>query len=157
MIKLKVILFYFNASYAWVLFLSFPLASFFNTFCPAQITFSMFQVTFSDQSLSVLNSLAQAEQLNLMEKLSSLTNDILVGTENDIGSFQRNGKVFYRLRLDELRIYFEKVNIALHCHFILPKNSLNDFLFRCKMPASEEAVLENHQSFWDYLESLARK
>lgn len=117
----------------------------------------MFQVTFSDQSLSVLNSLAQAEQLNLMEKLSSLTNDILVGTENDIGSFQRNGKVFYRLRLDELRIYFEKINIALHCHFILPKNSLNDFLFRCKMPASEEAVLENHQSFWDYLESLARK
>lgn len=139
------------------MFLSFPLAIFFNTFCPAQITFSMFQVTFSDQSLSVLNSLAQAEQLNLMEKLSSLTNDILVGTENDIGSFQRNGKVFYRLRLDELRIYFEKVNIALHCHFILPKNSLNDFLFRCKMPASEEAVLENHQSFWDYLESLARK
>ncbi|HAE11325.1 MAG TPA: cytotoxic translational repressor of toxin-antitoxin stability system [Opitutae bacterium] len=117
----------------------------------------MFQVTFSDQSLSVLNSLPQAEQLSLMDKLSSLTNSILSGTDNGIGRFQRNGKTFYRLRLDELRIYFEKINIALHCHFILPKNSLNDFLFRCKMPASEEAVLENHQSFWDYLESLAKK
>ncbi|MBT5715356.1 MAG: cytotoxic translational repressor of toxin-antitoxin stability system [Opitutae bacterium] len=117
----------------------------------------MFQVTFSDQSLSVLNSLSQAEQLSLMEKLSSMTNDILVGSDSGVGRFQRKGKTFYRLRLEELRVYFEKINIALHCHFILPKNSLNDFLFRCKMPSSEEAVLENHQSFWDYLESLAKK
>ena len=117
----------------------------------------MFQVTFSNQSLSVLNSLSQAEQLSLIDKLSSLTNSILVGTDSGVGKFQRKGKSFYRLRLDELRVYFEKIDIALHCHFILPKNSLNDFLFRCKMPASEEAVLENHQSFWDYLESLAKK
>ena len=117
----------------------------------------MFQVTFSDQSLSVLNSLPQADQLSLMEKLSSMTKDILTGSNTGIGRFQRNGKVFYRLRLEELRVYFEKINIALHCHFILPKNSLNDFLVRCKMPSSDEAVLENHQSFWDYLESLAKK
>jgi mRNA-degrading endonuclease RelE of RelBE toxin-antitoxin system len=117
----------------------------------------MFQVTFSNQSLSVLNSLPQTEQLSLIDKLSSLTNSILVGTDSGVGKFQRKGKSFYRLRLDELRVYFEKIDIALHCHFILPKNSLNDFLFRCKMPASEEAVLENHQSFWDYLESLAKK
>jgi mRNA-degrading endonuclease RelE of RelBE toxin-antitoxin system len=117
----------------------------------------MFQVTFSDQSLSVLNSLPQAEQLFIMEKLSSMTNDILVGSDSGIGKFQRNGKTFYRLRLEELRVYFEKINIALHCHFILPKNSLNDFLVRCKMPSSDEAVLENHQSFWDYLESLTKK
>ena len=117
----------------------------------------MFQVTFSDQSLSVLNSLPQADQLSLMEKLSSMTKDILTDSDTGIGRFQRNGKVFYRLRLEELRVYFEKINIALHCHFILPKNSLNDFLVRCKMPSSDEAVLENHQSFWDYLESLAKK
>ena len=117
----------------------------------------MFQVTFSDQSLSVLNSLPQAEQLFIMEKLSSMTNDILVGSDSGIGKFQRNGKTFYRLRLEALRVYFEKINIALHCHFILPKNSLNDFLVRCKMPSSDEAFLENHQSFWDYLESLTKK
>ena len=117
----------------------------------------MFQVTFSDQSLSVLNSLPQSEQLSLIDELSSLTNGILTGSDTGIGRFRRNKKSFYRLRLDELRVYFEKIDIALHCHFILPKNSLNDFLFRCKMPASEEAVLENHQSFWEYLESLAKK
>ena len=117
----------------------------------------MFQVTFSEQSLSILNSLTQSEQLVLMKKFSSLSSDILEGNSQEIGKFNRKGKVFFRLRVGSFRIYFEKVNIALHCHFILPKNSLNDFLFRCKLPASEEAVLENHQSFWEYLESLTSK
>ena len=117
----------------------------------------MFQVTFSEQSLSVLNSLSQLEQLQLMEKLSSLTNNILSGTDEGIGKFHRKGKLFYRLRLDDLRVYFERFDIALHCHFILPKNSFNDFLFRCKLPASEESMFEEHQSFWDFLESLAKK
>jgi mRNA interferase RelE/StbE len=114
----------------------------------------MFQVTFSEQSLSILNSLTQGEQLVLMEKLSSLSSDILDGNNQEIGKFNRKGKIFYRLRVGSFRVYFEKIKIALHCHFILPKNSLNDFLFRCKLPASEEAVLENHQSFWEYLERL---
>ena len=37
----------------------------------------MFQLTFSEQSLDELNSLHQSEQLELMDKLSSLTNEIL--------------------------------------------------------------------------------
>ena len=117
----------------------------------------MFQVTFSEQSLSILNDLSQGDQLKLMDTLSSLTNTILSGSDTGIGKFNRDGKVFFRLRVDEFRIYFEKINIALHCHYILPKNSLNDFLFRCKLTASDKAVLEDHQSFWDYLESLTRK
>lgn len=117
----------------------------------------MFQVTFSEQSLSELNLLSQSDQLNLMEKLSSLTSEILSGENNSVGTFVRNGKTFYRLRIDDLRVYFEKIEISLHCHFILQKNSLNDFLVRCKMPSSSDAVLENHQNFWDYLESLTKK
>ena len=112
-----------------------------------------FKLLFFEQSLSILNSLTQGEQLVLMEKLSSLSSDILDGNSQEIGKFNRKGKIFYhRLRVGSFRIYFEKIKIALHCHFILPKNSLNDFLFRCKLPASEEAVLENYQSFWEYLE-----
>lgn len=117
----------------------------------------MFQVTFSEQSLKELNLLSQVDQLSLIEKLSSLTSDILSGENSSVGTFLRNGKTFYRLRIDELRVYFEKFDISLHCHFILQKNSLNDFLIRCKMPASDDAVLENHQNFWDYLESLAKR
>ena len=96
----------------------------------------MFQVTFSAQSLTILNDLSQGDQLKLMDTLSSLSNDILSGTDSGIGKFNRNGKLFYRLRVEDFRIYFEKIDIALHCHFILPKNSLNDFIFRCKLPSS---------------------
>ena len=52
----------------------------------------MFQVTFSEQSLSILNSLTQGEQLVLMEKLSSLSSDILDGNNQEIGKFNRKGK-----------------------------------------------------------------
>ena len=83
----------------------------------------MFQVTFSDQSLSVLNDLSQGDQLKLMDTLSSLPNTILKGKDSGIGKFNRGGKLFYRLRIDDFRVYFEKIDIALHCHFILPKNS----------------------------------
>lgn len=117
----------------------------------------MFQVTFSEQSLKELNLLSQTDQLHLMDKLSSLTSAILSGENSSVGTFVRNGKTFYRLRIDDLRVYFEKIEISLHCHFILQKNSLNDFLVRCKMPSSDDAILENHQSFWEYLESLAKK
>ena len=38
---------------------------------------NMFQLTFSEQSLDELNSLHQSEQLELMDKLSSLTNNFI--------------------------------------------------------------------------------
>ena len=54
----------------------------------------MFQVTFSSQSLSVLNDLPQSDQLKLMEHLSSLSNTILKDEDSDIGRFNRDGKIF---------------------------------------------------------------
>ena len=107
-------------------------------------------------SLGVLNSLPQASQLSMMEELSALSEEILGERASSIGKFHRKGKVFYRLRLHDLRLYLEKVDLALHCHYMLPKNSLNDFLFRCKLPSSEEAIIEDYNSFWEYLESLSR-
>ena len=73
----------------------------------------MFQLTFSEQSLKELNLLSQIEQLSLMDKLSSLTNEILSGENSSVGTFLRNGKTFYRLRIDDLRVYFEKFDISL--------------------------------------------
>jgi len=115
------------------------------------------QVTFSTQSLEAMSELSQTEQLLLVEKLSSLSTDILSNKGNDVGKFSRKGMTYYRLRLDGFRIYFERDGQALHCQFILEKNSFQDFMVRCNLPASDEAVIENHQSFWDYLESLKKK
>lgn len=117
----------------------------------------MRQVTFSSQSLEAISKLSQAEQLGLVEKLSSLSNDILSEKGSGIGKFNRKGMTYYRIRLDGLRIYFERDGLALHCQFILEKNSFQDFMIRCNMPSSEESVVEDHQSFWDFLESLRKK
>ena len=117
----------------------------------------MFQVTFSEQSLSILDELTRAEQLKIIESMSLLGNDLASGKNTNVGKFNRSGKEIYRLRYEELRIYFENSGSALHCVYILPKHSVQDFLIRCKLPSSDEAVLEKHKSFWEYLDSLTRK
>ena len=119
--------------------------------------FSVRQVTFSTQSLEVISTLSQSAQLSLVEKLSSLSNDILSDNNSGIGKFNRKGMIYYRIRLDGFRVYFERNGQALHCQFILEKNSFQDFMIRCNMPSSDEAVIENHQGFWDFLESLRKK
>jgi mRNA-degrading endonuclease RelE of RelBE toxin-antitoxin system len=117
----------------------------------------MRQVTFSSQSLDVIASLPQTEQLSLVEKLSSLSSDILLEKRSDIGKFARKGKTYFRVRLDDFRIYMERNESALHCQYILERNTFQDFMIRCNLPSSEETVIENQQSFWDYLDSLRKK
>tara|TARA_B100001123_G_C14600169_1_gene745522 strand:+ start:240 stop:593 length:354 start_codon:yes stop_codon:yes gene_type:complete len=117
----------------------------------------MFQLTFSDQSMQELNALDQKEQLVLVDQLSSLTDEILSSESDTIGRFNRGGVFFYRLRTGDFRCYFTKSGGFLACHCILHKNTLEDFVFRCKLPVKDEQLLEKDQSFWQYLEGLAKK
>ena len=117
----------------------------------------MFQLTFSDQSMHELNTLEQKEQLVLVDQLSSLTDEILSADSEHIGRFQRSGKTFYRLRIGAFRSYFTRDGDTLTCHCILHKNTLSDFIFRCKLPVKDKQLLEKDQSFWQYLEGLAKK
>ena len=104
-----------------------------------------------------LNALSQREQLWLVDQLSSLTNDILLAESDAVGRFQRGGKTFYRLRAGDFRSYFTHDGDTLVCHCILHKNTLEDFIFRCKLPVKDKQLLEKDQSFWQYLEGLAKK
>lgn len=117
----------------------------------------MYQVTFSDQSMNELRKLDTRHQMELIEPISSLTPAELDHPKEPIGRVARGKKVFYRLRAGEYRIYFEKKDAeTLFCHYILHKNTLTDFVFRTKLPITEEQMLEQHQSFWKYLESLKK-
>jgi mRNA interferase RelE/StbE len=46
---------------------------------------------------------------------------------------------------------------TLHTLYILHKNSLEDWLYRMKLPVSEQQLVEQHSKFWKYLESLTKK
>lgn len=117
----------------------------------------MFQVNFSEQSMQELNKLDTRSQMILIEVVSTLKQDQLDHPNEDLGRFHRNGRTYYRVRAGEFRIYFEQQGDSLFSHYILHKNTLGDFIFRSKLPVSEEFLAEQHDSFWKYLESLRQK
>ena len=98
----------------------------------------MFQLTFSDQSMAEVNALEHVAQLELMEKLSSLTSEVVSDKDSDVGRFNRNGKNFFRMRVGDLRVYFEHGDKTLHCHYILRKNTFNDFVVWFRIPVREK-------------------
>jgi mRNA interferase RelE/StbE len=116
----------------------------------------VYQVTFSDQSMSELNDLPMDEQLKLVDRISSITSDQLKEPTGALSVFHRDGGTFYRVRVGELRCYFEIRGDTLFSHYILHKNTLTDFIYRNKLPVSEETMAEQHGSFWKYLESFRK-
>jgi mRNA-degrading endonuclease RelE of RelBE toxin-antitoxin system len=117
---------------------------------------SLYQVTFSDQSMATLNKLAVEDQLKLVDRISNLSPDQLENPDDSIGSFQRDGRTYYRVRAGDFRCYFEINGNTLFSHYILHRNSLTDFIYRNKLPVTEETMAEEHTSFWKYLESLKK-
>lgn len=107
--------------------------------------------------MDTLNGLEMVEQLELVEHISNLTSDQLLHPHEPLGRFNRRGTTFYRLRAKDHRFYFEIEGDTLYCHYILHKNTLTDFIFRTKLPITEEQILEQHNSFWKYLESLRKE
>jgi mRNA interferase RelE/StbE len=90
----------------------------------------------------------------VIDPISRLTPDDLTNPREPFGRFSRAGKVFYRLRSGDFRFYFEVTGDTLHIRYILHKDSLEDFLFRTRLPVSEQQLFEQHSKFWKYLESL---
>ncbi|MDR1665944.1 MAG: cytotoxic translational repressor of toxin-antitoxin stability system [Puniceicoccales bacterium] len=115
----------------------------------------MFQLTFSNQSLCELKSLGHEKQLVLFGQLGDIDFENREG-DPSFGKILRDGKVYYRIRLEEFRIYFEHRGEILHIHYILPKHTWNDLIFRMKLPFSDEVALEKENFFWRYLESLCK-
>ncbi len=116
----------------------------------------MYQVTFSDQSMAELNKLSIPEQMKIVEVVSAITPRQLHGDAGAVGRFNRAGNIFYRVRAGEFRCYFTVSGDVLYSHYILHRNTFMDFAFRFKLPVTEEQILERHQSFWKYLETLKK-
>lgn len=116
----------------------------------------MYQVTFSEQSIRELNQLDQLAQLAAIDPISSLKPADLAHPREPLGRFKRGTQVYYRLRANDHRFYFEVSGQTLHVRYILHRNSLEDFLLRNKLPVTEQQLVEQHSKFWKYLESLTR-
>ena len=109
-------------------------------------------LTFSAQSNTILKHLSQKQQLNLIAFLT----DFNFENVEDLGKIVREQKTYYRIRWNDFRIYFECLSEQkLLVHYLLPKHTWNDFLFRSKLPFNEE-MIEKDNRFWHYLEKLKK-
>jgi hypothetical protein len=116
----------------------------------------MYQVTFSDQSMGELNKMTIPEQMKIVEIISHITPEMLAHPHEPLGRFSREGRTFYRVRTDDLRCYFEVKENTLFSHYIIRKYTLTDFVFRFKLPVTEEQIIEQNGSFWNYLDTLTK-
>ena len=116
----------------------------------------MYQVTFSEQSMRELNRLDKLAQMEAIEPISKIRPADLANPREPLGRFKRGELTFYRLRSGDCRFYFEVKEDNLHTHYILHKSSLEDLLFRMKLPVSEQQLFEQHSKFWKYLDSLTK-
>jgi mRNA-degrading endonuclease RelE of RelBE toxin-antitoxin system len=116
----------------------------------------MYQVTFSEQAMGELNRLDKLAQLTIIEPLSILRAEDFAHPREPLGRFHRGGHTYYRLRSGDFRFYFQVEGMAVRVHYILHRNSLEDFLLRNKLPVSEQQLVEQHSKFWKYLEGLTK-
>lgn len=112
----------------------------------------MFQIVFNEISAAELSSLDTLEQLELLEEFK-VGKDDLEDLDNDrFGKIERDGTVLYRFRAKDYRFYFEVKDGSVVVHRVLHRGTLSDFLFRSKMPLSEDEALAGSKHFWKLID-----
>jgi mRNA-degrading endonuclease RelE of RelBE toxin-antitoxin system len=112
----------------------------------------VFQIIFNELSAGELSALPKSLQLDLLAEFQILPEDLDRLDSKRFGVIERQGKRLFRFRAKEYRIYFEKTEEGITVHRVLHKNTLRDFLFRSKLPISEDAQLGQTKEFWKLIE-----
>lgn len=112
----------------------------------------MFQIIFNEISANEISQLDTMAQLDLLSQFKVVPADLEKLDGERFGEIERDGKTLYRYRSEDYRIYFEIAGENLIVHRVLHKNSFQDFLFRSKLPVSEDEALSQSKHFWNLIE-----
>ena len=112
----------------------------------------MFQIIFNELSAAEMSALPKRMQLDLLEQFQILPEDLDHLDAKHFGVIEREGKKLYRYRAKDYRIYFAKTDEGIKVHRVLNKNTFRDFLFRSKLPVSEDQQLGKAREFWKLIE-----
>src|SRR6184192_4601568 len=112
----------------------------------------MFQIIFNELSGAEISALPKKLQLNLLAQFEILPEDLDHLDSERFGVIERDGRKLYRYRAKNYRIYFAKTDEGIKVHRVLHKNTLRNFLFRSKLPVSEDAQLGEAREFWKLIE-----
>lgn len=112
----------------------------------------MFQIVFNEISAAEISTLGTLEQLELLEEFKVSKSDLETLNGDRFGKIDRDGKVLYRFRAKDHRIYFSVSDESVIVHRVLHKGTLSDFLFRSKMPLGEDEELAKSKHFWKLID-----
>jgi len=113
----------------------------------------MFQIVFTTVSSAEMSALPKTLQLEILSEFQFLNPNFVDENPEKFGVIRQNERSLYRYRTRDYRIYFEKKDEGLLIHRVLNKNSLKDFLFRSKLPVSEDEALQTNPAFWELIDS----
>ena len=110
------------------------------------------QIVFNEISAADLSNMDTLDQLELLDAFKVTEADLSNLDDDRFGHLTRDGKMLYRFRTNDNRIYFEVANDSIIIHRVLHKNSFSDFLFRSQMPLSEDEELSKSKHFWNLID-----
>jgi mRNA-degrading endonuclease RelE of RelBE toxin-antitoxin system len=114
------------------------------------------QIVFNEISAAEISRMDTLDQLELLDAFRVSESDLVELDDNDehrnFGKIARDGKTLYRFRANDCRIYFEVAEDLVIVHRVLHKNTFSDFLFRSKMPVSEDEQLAESKHFWKLID-----
>ena len=108
----------------------------------------MFQIIFNDVSAAEMAKMPKELQLEVLSEFHFIPENFKEKQDEKIGILEREGRVYYRFRAKDYRIYFQKEDNKIIVHRVLHKNTLKDFLFRSKLPLGEDEALQKDPDFW---------
>ena len=112
----------------------------------------MLQIIFNEISAAEISQLDTMTQLELLNQFKVTPEDLENIDGERFGQIDRGGKKLYRYRCEDYRIYFEVAEDNVVVHRVLHKNTFQDFLYRSKLPVSEDEALGQSKNFWELIE-----
>ncbi|HYE33587.1 MAG TPA: hypothetical protein VEH27_19360 [Methylomirabilota bacterium] len=112
-----------------------------------------FQIIFNPISAGELARMPKELQLQILGEFRGLPQEVISTDLEKFGKLERAGKVLYRFRLGDYRLYFAKHELGLIIYRILHKNSMKDFLYRSNLPIPEDKALQDNPKFWEAIDS----
>lgn len=110
------------------------------------------EIVFNELSAAEMSKMGTMEQLDLLDQFHVQKSDLDKLDGEKFGLIERDGKKLYRFRTTDWRLYFEVKDGAVIVHRVLHKGTFTDFLFRSKMPLSEDEELAKSKHFWQLID-----
>ena len=113
----------------------------------------MLQIVFNEISAAEISNLSTDLQLELLDEFKVSPEELEnIEANAAYGVIERSGQKLYRYRSRDMRIYFQVVEDKVIVHRVLHKNTLQDFLYRSKLPIAEDEALSQSKVFWELIE-----